>query len=169
MVGINILGQAIKYLILDSQSTTTIIFIQPLLIGRPITKSIKISFYLQSGTGSSFRSPLYALYKALAYQQVYVIGLTRSHVPTRFNVLDPCLRSSRNTYARSPTTPIYTRTQYTKILLYPNVFVLNTHSYAYVAFFNYYPVQYIVFQFVPTSVTVQQLEIYFRIILYIFI
>ena len=69
------------------------------------------------------------------------MGLTRSHVPARFDVLDPCSRSSRDTYARSPTTPIYTRTWYTKILLlYPNVFVLNTHSYAYVAFFNYYPV-----------------------------
>ena len=70
MVGVNILGQAIKYLILDSRSTTTIIFIQPLLIGRSITKLIKISFYLQSGTGSSFRSPLYVLYEALARQQV---------------------------------------------------------------------------------------------------
>ena len=26
------------------------------------------------------------------------------------------------------------------LLLYLNAFVLNTHSYAYVAFFNYYPV-----------------------------
>ena len=60
-------------------------------------------------------------------------GLTRSHVPARFDVLDPC--------ARSPTTPIYTRTWHTKtLLLHPNVFVSNTHSYAYVAFFNYYPV-----------------------------
>ena len=70
-----------------------------------------------------------------------VTGLTRSHVPARFDVLDPCSRSSRDTYARSPTTPIYTRTWHTKtLLLYPNVFILNTHSYAYVAFFNYYPV-----------------------------
>ena len=75
IVGINILGQAIKYLILDSQSITTIIFIQPLLIGRLITKLIKISFYLQSGIGSSFRSLLYILYKALAYQQVWQLEI----------------------------------------------------------------------------------------------
>jgi hypothetical protein len=37
-----------------------------------------------------------------------VIGLTRSHVPTRFDVLDPCLRLSRNTYTRSSTTSINT-------------------------------------------------------------
>jgi hypothetical protein len=67
MVGINILGQAIKYLILDSWSITTIIFMYPLLIRRLIIKLIKISFYLRSGTGSSFRRPLYVLYKALAY------------------------------------------------------------------------------------------------------
>ena len=42
MVGVNILGQAIKCLILDSWSITTIIFIQLLLIGRLITKLIKI-------------------------------------------------------------------------------------------------------------------------------
>jgi hypothetical protein len=67
MVGINISGQAIKYLILDSRSITTIIFIQPLLIGRLITKLIEISFYLWSGTESSFRSLLYVLCEALAY------------------------------------------------------------------------------------------------------
>jgi len=66
MAGINILGQAIKYLILDSWSITTIMFIQPLLTGRLIIKLIKISFYLRSGTGSGFRKPLYILYKALA-------------------------------------------------------------------------------------------------------
>jgi hypothetical protein len=70
MAGINILGQAIKCLILDSRSTTTIIFIQPLLTGRLITKLIKISFYLRSRTGSSFKSPLYILYEALACRQV---------------------------------------------------------------------------------------------------
>ena len=70
MVGVNILGQAIKYLILDSWSITTIMFIQPLLIGRLTIKLINISFHLWSGIGSSFRSLLYALYKALAYQQV---------------------------------------------------------------------------------------------------
>ena len=64
------LGQAIKYLILDSWPITTIMFIQPLLSGRSIIKLINISFHLQSRIGSSFRSPLYALYKALAYQQV---------------------------------------------------------------------------------------------------
>jgi len=67
MVGINILGQAIKCLILDSWFITTIIFIQPLLIGSLIIKLIKISFYLWSGTGSGFRKLLYVLYKALAY------------------------------------------------------------------------------------------------------
>ena len=66
MVGVDILEQAIKYLILYSWSITTIIFIQPLLIGRLITKLIKISFYLRSRIGSSFRRPLYVLYKALA-------------------------------------------------------------------------------------------------------
>jgi len=67
MAGVNILGQAIKCLILDSRSITTIIFIQPLLIGRSIIKLIKISFYLWSGTGSGFKKPLYVLCKALAY------------------------------------------------------------------------------------------------------
>jgi len=66
MVGINILGQAIKCLILDSRSITTIIFIQPLLMGSLIIKLIKISFYLWSRTGNSFRKLLYVLYKALA-------------------------------------------------------------------------------------------------------
>ena len=70
MVGINILGQAIKCLILDSRSITTIIFIQPLLMGSLIIKLIKISFYLWSRTGNSFRKLLYVLYKALARQQV---------------------------------------------------------------------------------------------------
>ena len=70
IVGINILGQAIRCPILDSQSITTIIFIQPLLIRRLTTKLIKISFYLWSGIGSSFKSLLYVLCKALAYQQV---------------------------------------------------------------------------------------------------
>jgi hypothetical protein len=41
---------------------------------------------------------------------IYVTGLTRSHVPARFDVLNPCLRLSRDTYIRSPTTPIYIRT-----------------------------------------------------------
>jgi hypothetical protein len=68
--GVNISGQAIKCLILDSWSTTTIIFIQPLLTERLTTKSIKISFYLQSGAGSGFKKLLYILYKALAHQQV---------------------------------------------------------------------------------------------------
>ena len=70
MVGANILGQAIKYFILDSWSITTIIFIHPLLAGSLIIKLIKIFFYLQSGTGSGFKRPLYILYKALARQQV---------------------------------------------------------------------------------------------------
>jgi len=44
--GIDILGQAIKCLILDSWSITTIMFIQPLLTGSLTIKLIKISFYL---------------------------------------------------------------------------------------------------------------------------
>jgi len=65
-VGVNILGQAIKCLILNSQSITTIIFVQPLLMGSSTTKLIKMSFHLWSGTGSGFRKPLYVLCKALA-------------------------------------------------------------------------------------------------------
>jgi len=67
MVGVNILGQAIKCLILNSLSITTIIFAQPLLLGRSTTKSIKMSFYLWSRIGSGFKRPLYVLYEALAY------------------------------------------------------------------------------------------------------
>ena len=66
MAGANILGQAIKCLILDSWFITTIMFVQPLLLGRLTIKLIKISFHLQSGIGSGFRKPLYVLYKALA-------------------------------------------------------------------------------------------------------
>jgi hypothetical protein len=69
-----------------------------------------------------------------------VTGLARSHVSARFDVLDPCSRSSRNTYARSPTTPIYTLYLAHEDSSLSNIFVLTTHSYAYVAFFNYYPV-----------------------------
>ena len=40
-----------------------------------------------------------------------------------------------------PLQPLFIPVPNTKILLlHPNVFVSNTHSYAYVAFFNYYPV-----------------------------
>ena len=67
MVYINILGQIIKYLILNSQFITTMVFMQPLLIGKSIIKSIKIFFYLWFGTGSGFKRLLYILYKALAY------------------------------------------------------------------------------------------------------
>jgi len=70
MVGVNILGQAIKCLILNSRSITTIMFIQPLLIGSSTTKLIKMSFHLRSRIGSGFRKPLYVLYKALARRQV---------------------------------------------------------------------------------------------------
>ena len=45
-VGVNISGQAIRGLILNSQSTTIIMFVQPLFTGRLIIKLIKISFYL---------------------------------------------------------------------------------------------------------------------------
>ena len=44
MLGINILGQTIKYFILDSWFITTIIFIQPLFIGRLTIKLIKLIF-----------------------------------------------------------------------------------------------------------------------------
>jgi len=60
-------GQAIKYFILDSWSITTIMFIQLLFIGSLIIKLIKISFYLWSKTGNSFKKLLYVLCKALAY------------------------------------------------------------------------------------------------------
>ena len=70
MASINILGQAIKYLILNRWFIIIIIFIQPLLTGRLIIKLIKISFYLQFKIGSSFKRPLYILYKALTYQQI---------------------------------------------------------------------------------------------------
>ena len=70
IVGVDILGQAIRCLILDSWFITTIIFIQPLFLGKLITKLIKISFYFQSGTGSGFKKLLYVLCKALTYQQI---------------------------------------------------------------------------------------------------
>jgi len=64
------LGQAIRCFILGSWSITTIIFIQPLLLGRLTTKLIKMSFYLWSRMGRGFRKPLYILYEALARRQV---------------------------------------------------------------------------------------------------
>ena len=70
IVGANISGYAIRCLILDSRSITTIIFVQPLLTGRLTIKLTKISFYLRSGIGSGFRRPLYVLYEALARRQV---------------------------------------------------------------------------------------------------
>jgi len=52
-----------------------------------------------------------------------------------FDVLDPCSRSSRDTYARSPTTPIYTLyLAHEDSSSSSNVFVSTTHSYVYVAF-----------------------------------
>ena len=71
MAGTNISGQVIRYFILDSWFITTIIFLQPLLLGSPTIKLIEISFYLQSGTGSGFKRLLYVLYNTLAYQQVW--------------------------------------------------------------------------------------------------
>jgi hypothetical protein len=65
IIGVNILGQAIKCLILDSQSITIMIFMQLLLIERSTTKLIEISFHLWSGAGSGFKKLLYILYKAL--------------------------------------------------------------------------------------------------------
>ena len=70
MAGVDISGQAIRCLILDNQSITTIMFIQPLLTGRLIIKSIKIFFYFQSRVGSGFNRLLYILYKALACWQI---------------------------------------------------------------------------------------------------
>ena len=51
-----------------------------------------------------------------------------------FDVLDPYLRSSRDTYARSPTTPIYTLYLAYEDSSLSNVFVSTTYSYVYVAF-----------------------------------
>ena len=68
MADVDISGQAIKCLILVSQSITTIIFIQPLLAEKLTTKLTKISFYLRSGTGSGFKRPLYVSREVLAYQ-----------------------------------------------------------------------------------------------------
>jgi hypothetical protein len=45
-VNVDILGQAIKCLILNSWSIITIIFSQPLFLGSLTIKLIKISFYL---------------------------------------------------------------------------------------------------------------------------
>ena len=70
MAGVNILGQAIRYLILNSQFITTIIFIQLLLTGRLTIKLIKICFHFQSRVGNGFSRPLYILCKALAPQQI---------------------------------------------------------------------------------------------------
>ena len=53
--------------ILTDYVITTIVFIQPLLIGRLIIKLIKIFFYLWFRIGSSLRRLFYVLYKALAY------------------------------------------------------------------------------------------------------
>ena len=75
MVGVNISGQAIRGLILDSQSTTIIIFIQPLFTGRLIIKLIKISFYLQSRAGSGFNRLLYILCEALACWQIWQLKI----------------------------------------------------------------------------------------------
>jgi len=52
-----------------------------------------------------------------------------------FNILNPYLRSSYNTYARSPITPIYTLyLAYKDSSSLSNIFILTTHSYIYVAF-----------------------------------
>ena len=67
IAGVNILGQAIRCLILDSQFITTIIFIQPLLTGRLIIKLIEMSFYFQFKAGSGFNRLLYVLCEALAH------------------------------------------------------------------------------------------------------
>jgi len=67
MAGADMSGQAIKYFILDSRFITTMMFMQSLLIGSLITKSIKMSFYLWSRIGNGFKKPLYILCEALAY------------------------------------------------------------------------------------------------------
>ena len=95
MAGTNILRQAIKCFILDSRSITTIIFIQPLFIGRLTIKLIKISFYLQSGTGSGFRKPLYILYKALARQQVWQLEIYLHIILYMFSQQYSCQSSSK--------------------------------------------------------------------------
>ena len=95
MAGVNMLGQAIKYLILDSWSITTIMFIQPLLIGSLTIKLIKMSFHLRSGTGSGFRKPLYVLRKALAYQQVQQLKMYLYIVLYIFSQQYSCQSSSR--------------------------------------------------------------------------
>jgi len=61
------LGQAIKYFILNSQSIIIIIFIQYLFIKSLITKLIKMFFYFQSRISSGFKNPLYILCEVLAY------------------------------------------------------------------------------------------------------
>ena len=70
MAGADISEQVIRCLILDSQSTTTMMFVQPLLAERLTTKLTEMSFHLWSKTGSGFKRPLYVLCKALAYWQV---------------------------------------------------------------------------------------------------
>jgi len=79
--------------------------------------------------------------KELSKQAIYVTGLTRSHVPARFDVLNPCSRSSQDTYARSPyNSYLYPYLAHKDSSSSSKCLCINTHSYAYVAFFNYYPV-----------------------------
>ena len=75
IVGVDISGQAIRCLILDSQFTTTIMFVQPLFTRRLIIKSIEMSFYLRSGAGSGFSRLLYVLCKALARRQIWQLEM----------------------------------------------------------------------------------------------
>ena len=61
---VDILGQVIRCLILNSWSIITIMFIQPLLTERLIIKLIKMSFYFQSRAGSGFNRLLYILFNS---------------------------------------------------------------------------------------------------------
>ena len=89
------LGQAIKCLILDSWSITTIMFVQPLLMGSSTTKLIEMSFHLRSGIGSGFRKPLYILCKALACQQVQQLEMYLCIILYIFSQQYSCQSSSR--------------------------------------------------------------------------
>src|ERR1700691_5782762 len=64
-----------------------------------------------------------------------VMGLTPSHVLAHFDVPNCAYDSSCDTYACSPTALIYTLyLAHEDSSSLSNVFVSNTHSYAYVAF-----------------------------------
>ena len=113
-----------------------------------------------SGTISYYQLAYYWLvyYQRLGgsrYLFVYISPLLRdSPILTSLRVLTFLTRA----YTR-PETPMHVplqplfilRTRHTEdSSSLSRCLCINTYSYAYVAFFNYYPVQYIVFQLVPT-------------------